>query len=294
MRPHLRFPQPSATRRLALALATVGVMTATNTALAAPLCRTAMFNCRGAIASGINLRKAIGSKERADQVLKNCKPFYTSLEPDQCDWRKTLRLRRLGAPLRVARAEIPAPETTPTASAHAPVVYRHTPGPNGGAPTLPQPQPPQRDVRGRYSTTPAPTRIPEVTAEDRAPFAAEVRAAAARYKLPENLVRAVMKVESGYNPTVVSHAGAVGLMQLLPDTAKAMGVKDLRDPNQSILGGARFLRILANRFRGDLVKVLSAYHAGSTRVKRRGGTPYAATDSYVRKVLGVYYALQDR
>ena len=84
------------------------------------------------------------------------------------------------------------------------------------------------------------------------------------------------------------------LMQLMPATAKAMGVKDRRDPEQSIMGGARFLRVLANRFKGDLVKVLSAYHAGSTRVRKRAGPPYAATDSYVRKVLGIYYALRDR
>lgn len=292
MRPLPGIPQPMATIVMAGVVAMMFGVNTARPATAKPLCRTAMFQCSGPIMGGTNLRKAIGSKARSRLVLKHCRPFYTSLEPDQCDWRRTLRLRRLGAQ--------PAARRAPTAGVAAPAAPAGSPPAVGHAPTAPpspavaQPPVPRRDVRGRYSTTPAPARIPRVTAKDRAPFAAEVRAAAARYKLPENLVRAVMKVESGYNPTVVSHAGAIGLMQMLPETAKAMGVQDPRDPGQSIQGGARFLRILANRFRGDLVKVLSAYHAGSTRVRRRGGTPYAATDSYVRKVLGVYYALQDR
>lgn len=297
-------PRAAATRWHALvALAALSALATPGEAHAGKLCRTAMFQCGGPIAGGTNLRKAIQSKARAKLVLKHCRPFYTSLEPDRCDWRRTLRVRRLAsAPRAVPTAPryVEPPPTSAGAARTAPTQPgASNPGAAQGQPArqpLPPPQPvvPRRDVRGRYSTTPAPARIPRVTAQDRAPFAAEVRAAASRYKLPENLVRAVMKVESGYNPTVVSHAGAIGLMQLLPETAKAMGVRDPRDPRQSIFGGARFIRILANRFRGDLVKVLSAYHAGSTRVKRRGGTPYAATDSYVRKVLGVYYALQDR
>jgi soluble lytic murein transglycosylase-like protein len=141
---------------------------------------------------------------------------------------------------------------------------------------------------------PAPAQVPQVTEADTGPFSAAIKRAAERYKLPADLIRAVMKVESGYKPEATSVKGAVGLMQLMPATAAAMGVKDPRDPQQNIMGGARFLRVLANRFRGDLVKVLSAYHAGSTRVKRRGATPFAKTDSYVRKVLGIYYALRDR
>ena len=80
---------------------------------------------------------------------------------------------------------------------------------------------------------------------------------------------------------------------VLAQSAKAMGVDDLYDTAQNVMGGARFLRVLANRFDGDLVKVLSAYHAGSTRVLGRDATPFAATDDYVRKVLKIYYQLRD-
>jgi soluble lytic murein transglycosylase-like protein len=128
---------------------------------------------------------------------------------------------------------------------------------------------------------------------DDGPYASEIAQAASRYRLPPQLVRAVMQVESGSNPLVVSNKGAVGLMQLLPATAAALGVEDIHDPAQNILGGARFLRVLANKFEGDLVKVLSAYHAGSMRVLSRDATPFAATDDYVRKVLKTYYQLRD-
>ena len=83
--------------------------------------------------------------------------------------------------------------------------------------------------------------------------------AAKLYQLPEPFLRAVMRVESDFNPTVVSRAGAMGLMQLMPKTARSMGVSDPFDARQNILGGARYLRILANRFKGDLVLTVAAY-----------------------------------
>jgi hypothetical protein len=160
------------------------------------------------------------------------------------------------------------------------------------------PAPARRDAWGRRSPTPAPARDgagdgPGAALADDGPYASEIAQAASRYRLPPQLVRAVMQVESGSNPLVVSNKGAVGLMQLLPATAAALGVEDIHDPAQNILGGARFLRVLANKFEGDLVKVLSAYHAGSMRVLSRDATPFAATDDYVRKVLKTYYQLRD-
>lgn len=123
-------------------------------------------------------------------------------------------------------------------------------------------------------------------------FATHVRGAADHYGLPQALVWAVMKVESGFDPTVVSDKGAQGLMQLMPGTATDMGVADAFDPVQNIYGGARFLRILANKFDGDLVLTLSAYHAGGGAVDRVGGIPYQQTAEYVRRVLNAYYAYQ--
>jgi soluble lytic murein transglycosylase-like protein len=115
--------------------------------------------------------------------------------------------------------------------------------------------------------------------------------AAVLYQLPEPFIRAVMRVESDFNPTVVSRAGAMGLMQLMPKTARSMGVSDPFDARQNILGGARYLRILANRFKGDLVLTVAAYNAGEGAVEKHNGIPpYKETQRYVRRVLKHYYA----
>jgi soluble lytic murein transglycosylase-like protein len=103
-------------------------------------------------------------------------------------------------------------------------------------------------------------------------------------------LRAVMHVESDYDPNVVSVDGAMGLMQLMPFTAQKMGVLDPFDPRQNILGGARFLRILANQWNGDLVLTVASYNAGSGAVERYNGVPpYGETRRYVNRVLTRYY-----
>src|SRR5688572_9456766 len=109
-----------------------------------------------------------------------------------------------------------------------------------------------------------------------------IREAARLYQLPEPFVRAVVKVESNFSAEVVSHAGAMGLMQLMPRTAAAMGVQNPFDPRQNIFGGARYLRVLANQFNGDLVLTVAAYNAGAGAISRYGGVPpYAETQRYV-------------
>jgi soluble lytic murein transglycosylase-like protein len=117
--------------------------------------------------------------------------------------------------------------------------------------------------------------------------------AAHLYGLPRELLCAVMKVESGGNPTAVSSSGALGLMQLMPSTAADLGVTDAFDPRQNVLGGARFLRILVNTFVGDLHLALAAYHAGAGRVQRSGGMPdIPATRKYVAAVLSTYHRFE--
>src|SRR5690606_33261765 len=124
-------------------------------------------------------------------------------------------------------------------------------------------------------------------------FDSFITEAATLYQLPPTFVRAVIKVESNFNPTVVSHVGAMGLMQLMPRTAQSMGVRDPFDPRQNILGGTRYLRILANLFGGDLVLTVAAYNAGQGAVMRyRGVPPYDETRRYVRRVLTHYYAFR--
>lgn len=116
-----------------------------------------------------------------------------------------------------------------------------------------------------------------------------IRQAATLYQIPEELVRSVVMVESNYDPRAVSTAGAQGLMQLMPETAARMEVKDSFDPRENIFGGTRYLRILANLFNGDLELTIAAYNAGEGAVMRHGGIPpYAETQDYVVRVLTYY------
>jgi soluble lytic murein transglycosylase-like protein len=116
-----------------------------------------------------------------------------------------------------------------------------------------------------------------------------IHQASTLYQIPEQLVRAVIKVESDYDPRAVSVSGARGLMQLMPDTADRLMVRDIHDPRENIFGGVRFLRILANDFNGDLELTVAAYNAGGEAVMRYGGIPpYAQTRDYVVKVTRYY------
>ena len=116
-----------------------------------------------------------------------------------------------------------------------------------------------------------------------------IRQAAALYQIPEQLVRAVIKVESDYDPRAVSSAGARGLMQLMPETAGRMQVKDINDPRENIFGGVRYLRVLANMFNGNLDLTIAAYNAGEGAVMAHGGIPpFAQTRDYVIKVTHYY------
>jgi soluble lytic murein transglycosylase-like protein len=116
-----------------------------------------------------------------------------------------------------------------------------------------------------------------------------IRQAATLYQIPEQLVRAVIKVESDYDPRAISVSGARGLMQLMPDTASRLEVRDIDDPRENIFGGVRFLRILANDFNGDLSLTIAAYNAGGEAVMRYGGIPpYTQTRNYVTMVTRFY------
>jgi len=116
-----------------------------------------------------------------------------------------------------------------------------------------------------------------------------IREAAGLYQIPEELVRAVIKVESDYDPRAISRVGAQGLMQLMPETAQRMQVRDVMDPRENILGGVRYLRVLANMFNGDLQLTLAGYNAGENAVVRAGGIPpFDETEDYVARVLAYY------
>ena len=158
---------------------------------------------------------------------------------------------------------------------------------------------------GRFGPKPTREKLAEARREAQRPepqrnrtfmeFEAHVRAAADKYHLPVGLLRAVMTVESNFDPGALSHAGAMGLMQLMPATAKDMSVRDAWDPAQNIEGGARYLRILANLYDGDVEKTLAAYNAGPEAVRRAGGIPrIPETQNYVRKVIALYQLFLER
>jgi hypothetical protein len=127
------------------------------------------------------------------------------------------------------------------------------------------------------------------TASGPVDFEVLVAEAAQRHGLDPALVRAVVGVESGFQPQAVSRKGAQGLMQLMPATARDLGVADPLDPAANLDGGSRYLSALVTRYEGDLTKALAAYNAGMGAVARHGGVPpYAETRKYVQKVLGRY------
>ncbi len=119
----------------------------------------------------------------------------------------------------------------------------------------------------------------------------EIIVAAARYySLPPALVKAVIAVESSFEPAAVSPAGAQGLMQLVPETATLVFVRDAFDVRDNIYGGVRYLRMLANRFGGDLRLTIAAYNAGPALVEKAGGDVPAVDETrrYVQRVLALY------
>jgi soluble lytic murein transglycosylase-like protein len=117
------------------------------------------------------------------------------------------------------------------------------------------------------------------------PYDAEITASAARNGVDPALLKALIRQESNFNPNAGSPAGAQGLTQLMPGTAAALGIANVKDPAQAIEGGARYLKQQLDAFGGDVPKALAAYNAGPGAVKRYGGVPpYAETQNYVRQV----------
>lgn len=118
-----------------------------------------------------------------------------------------------------------------------------------------------------------------------------IQQAADTFKLPIKLIHSVIKHESNYNTSAVSSAGATGLMQLMPATARGLGVQNIKDPLENVMAGSKYLRQMLDKYNGDLSLALAAYNAGPGNVDKYGGIPpFKETQNYVRKITNTYYS----
>jgi hypothetical protein len=141
----------------------------------------------------------------------------------------------------------------------------------------------------RISSLPAPIMDRENT------FHPIIVQAAEHFQVDPALVKAVIMVESRYNPKAVSECGAKGLMQLMPETAKVLGVEDIFNPEQNVNAGVAYLKDLENLFDGNVKLALAAYNAGITKVRKyQGIPPFKVTQHYVKKVLAYYQFYESR
>lgn len=141
-----------------------------------------------------------------------------------------------------------------------------------------------RDYRHRVSVV----YTPKMPKKSKKQYQAYIDSAAKKHGVETGLIEAVILAESSFNPLATSHKGAMGLMQLMPGTAKDLGVSDAYDPSQNIEGGTKYLKQLLDTYGGDRQLALAAYNAGPEAVNKYNGIPpYRETQNYVRKIEAV-------
>lgn len=135
-----------------------------------------------------------------------------------------------------------------------------------------------------------PIQLTKITTKNNTDFEDIIEKAAAQFNIPAKLIKSVIQKESNFNPNALSHAGASGLMQLMPATARGLGVKNVFDPAENIIAGSKYLRQMLDRYDNNIELALAAYNAGPGNVDKYGGVPpFKETQNYVRKVTDVFY-----
>ena len=154
----------------------------------------------------------------------------------------------------------------------------------------------RKEGGGPNSGAVVPARVFMPSQEDIEKYSNIIKTASKAYGVEASLVHAVISAESAYNPYAISRTGAMGLMQLMPETARRYGVQNMMDPTENIHGGVRYLRDLLAMFKGRVDLAIAAYNAGENAVIRAGHRipPYAETRHYVPKVLGFYRNFQSK
>ena len=149
----------------------------------------------------------------------------------------------------------------------------------------PRPDKGQQTTYEAHSAAPVLATVAQVPREKSAPYERSISAHSERLGVAADLVRAVIQVESAFNPVAVSNKGAMGLMQLMPDTAREMGVGNPFDPDQNIRGGVTYLKQLLDRYDNKIELALAAYNAGIGNVEKYDGVPpFKETKNYVNKI----------